>query len=1170
MIINIMISTVGSDAVRTVAIEDASPYPPPLPAGATNSSALRITYTVEVNSTSQAEAVVTEINLGVRNGSIAAAFQEELPAMYGFFFSYTIVFPRSSAPPPPPPPGGTVPSSVCTSRGCSPFQLYKGPWGPCSTACGDGTAHRAVFCKDALGRAAEPLLCLAGSTSMGTTSLALLPLDTATCRPGACWAATVSLGPWSNCSAECGGDGVATRDATCGPISGSSESSGDSGSSASPTPEEQAACDAILAPGASPKVYRSVPCNVAPCAGQGIYLGGASYAWEVDSWSSCATRVGTGCGGGFFTRKARCRRSDGAVVKAKYCSSLPMIGATGSGSNATVVTSPATGVPLFLPPTTRGECNTRRCFHTCALRLRVRGGECSGEGPCADGVCFCPAGRRGTFCDAPSSCASSRVDRNGACCPSGVVSLTGVCCAAATAPGSPPPTLDRAGACCTLGVLDACGVCGGKGVAVDVAGRCCAGALDEGGHCCQGPSIADSSIIPGSDGEASAEDEPGSTAAAAYGLDECNVCGGRDACPTEGVVAVGVPLASATSLTRFSETGSRTPAQEAFAAWVRQTLFTLLLPGPDAPLLDIRVGRTLLVSDCSRVQYDRVNGWRLRPKGEGQGPYGLASWDPCGAEVNRTLSAGGMGAVYTVFRVVYSDLARQVSAQTVANVREALATSSASARSLLPTTMVHKDAAGSTAVGGHGELEADAAVVGTEGTQSYPPPPLGSSSTFPFSSSSSSSSLSSPSNMPAPTPAPARRRLLQEGEPFTLLGLAGDVRKSGVCGNGVCEAGESCVGTRDSSTSALSLELFPPGTSGLSATGCCPGDCPFVLRSCPTGVGSGDAPCSGRGVCHAGSGVCTCFEGHAGEACEVCAVGWSPARPTSGSSSSSSSSSGEEEAAAFSAGFLCSREMAVPLPGEPGYMSIAGGSDGDDDGFWRLWVIIVIACAGGLLLCCCCTCCLCLLARRRRRRDSTRPLQTTLIGDTMMNPVFISQADPEELYSPRRRGIRALPLPPPAIETTSSGVVRESDISLGHFSPSHPIMAVSQPGWSAVARSYPSSRGPIQTVASPKAVRPLTSKEAVLRGSPATLQRSRSLKRREEERRRRSGSEGSGGSGSMRGWTGPIGGEVSGGGDPQGSRHTDRGRHRERVIGREWHGNPSYDEADPTSLTKTR
>ena len=69
------------------------------------------------------------------------------------------------------------------------------------------------------------------------------------------------------------------------------------------------------------------------------------------------------------------------------------------------------------------------------------------------------------------------------------------------------------------------------------------------------------------------------------------------------------------------------------------------------------------------------------------------------------------------------------------------------------------------------------------------------------------------------------------------------------CGNSQCEFGEQC-------------------TDVACATGHqCARDCPPAASSCPV---ANDLLCSGNGACLGATGVCVCFAGHVGDACEHC------------------------------------------------------------------------------------------------------------------------------------------------------------------------------------------------------------------------------------------------------------------------------------------------------------
>eukprot|EP00803_Ostreobium_quekettii_P002020 evm.model.scf_1111.1 EVM.evm.TU.scf_1111.1 scf_1111:239-898(-) len=77
-------------------------------------------------------------------------------------------------------------------------------------------------------------------------------------------------------------------------------------------------------------------------------------------------------------------------------------------------------------------------------------------------------------------------------------------------------------------------------------------------------------------------------------------------------------------------------------------------------------------------------------------------------------------------------------------------------------------------------------------------------------------------------------------------------RRNGVCGNEICEVGESIE-------------------SG-SLLDACPLDCPALSnKSCPEGKAG---QCSGRGICAAQTGDCICYKGFAGEDCAECDVGY--------------------------------------------------------------------------------------------------------------------------------------------------------------------------------------------------------------------------------------------------------------------------------------------------------
>jgi hypothetical protein len=84
-----------------------------------------------------------------------------------------------------------------------------------------------------------------------------------------------------------------------------------------------------------------------------------------------------------------------------------------------------------------------------------------------------------------------------------------------------------------------------------------------------------------------------------------------------------------------------------------------------------------------------------------------------------------------------------------------------------------------------------------------------------------------------------------------------------VCGNGICENSEQCI------------------DAACSTPGACLVDCPFPIIVCPAPILNAPV-CSGHGVCLITSGVCDCFGGYAGAACDQCDTGYAVYNPVSG------------------------------------------------------------------------------------------------------------------------------------------------------------------------------------------------------------------------------------------------------------------------------------------------
>ena len=95
-------------------------------------------------------------------------------------------------------------------------------------------------------------------------------------------------------------------------------------------------------------------------------------------------------------------------------------------------------------------------------------------------------------------------------------------------------------------------------------------------------------------------------------------------------------------------------------------------------------------------------------------------------------------------------------------------------------------------------------------------------------------------------------------------------RLGAVCGNRQCELGEACSPIDVSTVQAGgSVSTTTTGGAPANSSTCCLADCPIVVQPCSADTVTGLA-CSGHGSCLTGSGVCRCFEGYGGDACNCC------------------------------------------------------------------------------------------------------------------------------------------------------------------------------------------------------------------------------------------------------------------------------------------------------------
>eukprot|EP00892_Ulva_mutabilis_P012233 jgi/Ulvmu1/9382/UM051_0009.1 len=396
------------------------------------------------------------------------------PSMCGAPGNVTI--PTNTTPPPPPDtsPPGSDPR----------FEFAKkfSEWTNCTEMCGGGQQTRTWMCVDADGEEVGPENCDPPSQDALSQECNLWP----------CESFAFVKSEWRPCSQTCGG-GYTTRRFTCFSSYGYTVAE----TNCQCTDED---CATFAA------------CNDNAC--EGPYL-------TYQGYSACSAT----CGGGVKSRTTSCNYPNGTLAAASVCEDTGLrdemqevacntiacqadsfVWKTGTWSPCTPATCGGTRTRevtcrnLFtdILSSTDTACagnkpDTEQSCEPCGFcedPLLNEG--CSGNGDCTNNACVCVGDWGGAICDVDTTLcpATGRLDPDGNCCPSGVISSSGSCCAADSLTGV-SPILDGVGDCCPDGFIDACGECGQYNIGTDVFGVCCpaGGVFDTQARCCASGSV---------------------------------------------------------------------------------------------------------------------------------------------------------------------------------------------------------------------------------------------------------------------------------------------------------------------------------------------------------------------------------------------------------------------------------------------------------------------------------------------------------------------------------------------------------------------------------------------------------------------------------------------------------------------------------------------------------
>jgi FtsP/CotA-like multicopper oxidase with cupredoxin domain len=233
------------------------------------------------------------------------------------------------------------PEANCDDDSCQYPEWFIGVWTDCTVECGGGIQTRIVVCQDCEGNPLANEMCNEP-----------MPATTQICNSEPCCEYDWFTGPWSECSAECGG-GTQTRVVECQDCNG-------------------LAVSGALCTGTMP--ISSQACNTEPCC---------DYDWFTGPWSECSVE----CGGGTQTRVVECQDCNGLAVSGALCTGTMPI------SSQACNTEPCCDYDWFTGPWSEcsvecgGGTQTRVVECQDCNGLAVSGALCTGTMPISSQAC---------------------------------------------------------------------------------------------------------------------------------------------------------------------------------------------------------------------------------------------------------------------------------------------------------------------------------------------------------------------------------------------------------------------------------------------------------------------------------------------------------------------------------------------------------------------------------------------------------------------------------------------------------------------------------------------------------------------------------------------------------------------------------------------------------------